>query len=117
MRSIFVVFADLFLSGCGTTLIVSAPVVPNAIEWKAIQQTIHSTFTSLKLSGSPEISSLHKNEALGTPAESAICLRNSGGGDTKYFVFLMSENKIVDSRWAVQMDRCNEQAYSPLPKP
>ena len=117
MRSIFVVFAGLFLSGCGTALVVSAPVVPNAIEWEAIQQTISSTFSSLKLSGSPEISPLHKNEALGAPAESAICLRNLAGGDTKYFVFLMSENKIVDSRWAVQLDRCSEQSYSPLPKP
>ena len=117
MRSIFVGFAGLFLSGCGTTLVASAPVVPDAIEWKAIQQNIYSAFISLKLSGSPEISPLHKNEALGTPAESAICLRNSGGGDTKYVVFLMSQNKIVDTRLAIELDRCNEQSYAPLAKP
>jgi hypothetical protein len=117
MLSTLVVFAGLFLSGCATAVVTSAPVVPNVIEWKAIHQNIYSTFTSMKMSGSPEISPLHKNDALGTPAASAICLRNSGGGDTKYVVFLMSENKIVDSRSAIQLDRCNEQSYSPLPKP
>jgi hypothetical protein len=117
MRSIFTVFVSLFLSGCGTTLVASSPVVPNAIEWKELHQNIYSTFINLKMSGSPEISPLHKNDALGTPADSAICLRNSGGNNTKYVVFLISQDKIVDSRLAILLDRCNEQSYAPLLKP
>jgi hypothetical protein len=116
MRFIATTFAILLLSGCGTPFVASVPTVPNAIEWKALHQNIYSTFISLKLGGSPEISPLHKNDALGTPAESAICLRNSGG-NTEYFVFLIRQNKIIDTRLAIQLDRCNEQSYSPLPKP
>jgi hypothetical protein len=116
MRFVATIFAILLLSGCGTPFVVSVPTVPNATEWKALHQNIFSTFISLKLDGSPEISPLHKNDSLGTPAESAICLRNSGG-NIKYFVFLISQNKIVDTRLAIQLDRCNEQSYSPLPKP
>jgi hypothetical protein len=117
MRSIFVIFASLFLSGCSQTFIASAPVVPTAIEWKALLKNIYSTFPNLKMPGSPEISPLHENVALGLPADMAICLRNSGGGDTKYVVFLIKQNKIVDYRFAVILDRCEEQSYSPLLKP
>jgi len=117
MRSILLVFVSLLLSGCGTALVASGPVVPNATEWKALQQNIYSTFTGMKLGGSPEISPLHKNDALGTPADLAICLRNSGGGNTKYIVFLISQSKIVDTRLAIELDRCSAQTYSPLAKP
>jgi hypothetical protein len=116
MRFIAAIFTTLLLSGCGASFVASVPILPNAAEWRALHQTIYSTFISLKLGGSPEISPLHKNDALGTPAESAICLRNSDG-NTKYFAFLIRENKVVDNRLAIQLDRCNEQSYSPLPKP
>jgi hypothetical protein len=116
MRFTATIFTILLLSGCGTPFVASVPTTPNATEWKALHQNIYSTFISLKLGGSPEISPLHRNDALGTPAESAICLRNSDG-NIKYLVFLIRENKIVDSRVAIQLDRCNEQSYSPLPKP
>ena len=116
MRFIATIFTMLLLSGCGTPFVASVPTVPNATEWTALRQNIYSTFVSLKLDGSPEISPLHKNDALGTPAELAICIRNSGG-NTKHFVFLIRQNKIVDTRLAIQLDRCNGQSYSPLPKP
>jgi hypothetical protein len=117
MRSIVAVFVSLFMAACGTTEFASAPVVPNAVEWTALQKDIYTTFTNLKLGGTPEISPLHANDALGTPANSAICLRNSGGGDTKYVVFLISRNKVADYRFALELDRCAAQTYSPLPKP
>jgi len=117
MRSIVIIVASLFLFGCGTTQFAEVPTVPNATEWKSIRATIYSTFTNLKLDGSPEISPLHKNDALGTPADFAICLRNSGGKTAKYVVFLINQSKIVDYRFAVGLDRCGRQTYTPLPKP
>ena len=117
MRSIATIFAMLSLFGCGTAFVASSPTVPNATEWKTILQNIYSNFTNLKMKGFPEISSLHKNDALGTPADSAICLRNSGTDPTKYIVFLIRQNKIVDFRLALELDRCNEQSYTPLVKP
>jgi hypothetical protein len=117
MRSISTVLASLFLSGCGTSPIAPLPDVPNAIAWKEINQNIYSTFNSLKISGAPEISPLHRNDALGPLAEWAICLRNHGGNNVKYVVFLISQNKIVDFRLAIDLDRCEEQDYMPLPQP
>ena len=93
------------------------PAAPNAKEWKEIHQNIQSTFASRKMSGIPEISPLHKNDTLGTPADSAICLRNSAGSGTQYVTFLIFNKKVVDSRLSVQLDRCEEQSYTPLAKP
>jgi len=90
--------------------------MPNDTESKAIRSSIYTTFASLKLPGSPEISPLHENKALGTPADFAICLRSTGGNG-KYVVFLISQGKVVDYRSAVGLDRCNEQTYAPLRKP
>lgn len=117
MRRFCPILAGLFLSGCGTTFVAPLSDAPNEADLKALNTQIYSNFLSLKMSGTPEVSSLHKNDALGTPAEQAICLRNAGGDNVKYVVFLISQNKIVDFRAAVAMDRCEKQDYRPLPKP
>jgi hypothetical protein len=117
MRSFYFVLASLFLSGCGTAVVATAPTIPTATEWKALHQNIYSTFTSLKIPGAPEISPLHTNDALGTPADSAVCLRASDGGKSEYLVFLIRQNKVVDFRSAVKLDRCDEQRYALLGRP
>jgi len=117
MRSIWTALVIFFLSGCAPTPGLLPPDIPNAVDWKELNQNIYSTFNSLKMSGTPEISPLHRNDALGTLADWTICLRNSGGNDTKYIAFLISQNKIVDFRSAIALDRCDEQDYMPLSKP
>jgi len=117
MRSIWAALAIFILIECAPTAVASQPYGPNMNEWEEILRYINSNLDSLKMNGAPEISSLHRNEALGTPADSAICLRNSADKNTNYFVFLISENKVVDFRSAIVFDHCEAQRYMPLPKP
>jgi hypothetical protein len=117
MRSVLAVIVGLALSGCGTTSIAPPLLVPNTYALKKVNEKIYSTFIEWKIPGTVEISSVHKNEALGTPAQWAICLRNDSWKGINYFVFLIDQSDIVDFRRAIQLDRCSDQSYVPLLKP
>jgi hypothetical protein len=117
MRSLFFAFIGVLLCGCGSAVITAASLEPDEKEWKALQQVIYVTATNLKIGSTLEISPLHNNDALGTPADSAICVRGSDDGKSKYVVFLINENKVSDFRLAVKLDRCEEQSYLPFKKP
>jgi hypothetical protein len=117
MRTIFAVIVGLAVSSCGSIPAATPPTVPNEHAMKTIIDKINASLPGLKISGVSEISPLHRNDALGAIADWAICLRNDTGKGTNYFVFLIDQNEIVDSRRAIMLDRCNEQTYAPLPKP
>ncbi len=117
MRSIWAVIVGLAVSSCGSTPGALPVLVPSANALKAIDINIYATLPKLKISGTTEISPVHKNEALGTIADWAICLRNDTGNGINYFVFLIDLDAIVDYRRAIVLDRCNVQSYVPLPKP
>jgi hypothetical protein len=114
MRSILAIIAGLAVSSCGTTPVAPEQLAPNIYVFKSINGKIYSKFIEMKMPGTVEISSVHNNEALGTPAQWAICLRNDAGKGINYFVFLIDQNEIVDYRGAIQLDRCSEQSYAPL---
>jgi hypothetical protein len=117
IRSILAVIVGLALSNCGSTPVTLPTLEPSAEAQKTLNQKIYSQLAGLKISEPAEISSVHRNEALGTPAEWAICLRNNSGKGINYYVFLIDQNEIVDSRRAIILDRCSEQSYMPLAKP
>jgi hypothetical protein len=117
MRLILAVIIGLTLSNCGSTPTALQSVEPSAWDLKIINQKIYSSLPQFKISGAAEISPVHRNEALGMPADWAICLRGDTGHGINYFVFLIDHSEIVDSRMEVGLDHCSKQSYAPLPKP
>jgi hypothetical protein len=117
MRSISAVIVGLALSNCGSTPVVLPNLEPRADALKTLNQKIYSQLAGLKISGPAEVSAVHKNQALGTPAEWAICVRSGSGNDIDYTVFLIDQNEIVETRKEVIFDHCGAQSYAPLAKP
>jgi hypothetical protein len=116
MRSILAVIVGFAVSSCGSIPVAIPPTLPNELAMKTINDQINASPPGLKISGINEISPLHRNDALGTLADWAICLRNDSAKGIKYFVFLIDQNAIVDTRQAIALDRCSEQNYAPLLK-
>jgi hypothetical protein len=63
--------------------------------------------------GSVEISGLRRVDSIKGPSW-LTCVRSNVGAQSRSFAVYIQDQRIVDSRMAVLIDRCDEQAYEPL---
>jgi hypothetical protein len=118
MRS-FPAFAGLLLAGCALGA-DPAPLAQldtvNAPNMAALAIKIQNTFKTVKLTGYPRVSPVHKApvSALG---DWVVCLMSSTEGDQPVYALLIQNNDIVDYRLALTIDGCANRSFEPLPSP
>jgi hypothetical protein len=70
--------------------------------------------------GSPngllEVSPLRPSKPL-QPGDWMACVRSTADGQMAYFGVYFKAHKIETARRAVEIDRCEEETFGPLPKP
>lgn len=86
---------------------------PTASEMAVLAGKIQPIFANLKLPGGPQVSPVHKTEAVSI-ANWVICLRNDAPGQMQYYAVFVKRADVVETRRAIVMDRCEEQSFTPL---
>ncbi len=129
-RCLIILFATLFLGGCGATdvKLASPPLASN------YKQIVADSITGIMLAPPPavakkspisglfpvtgplEISEARPTLLASQPGDWMVCIKRPEAVTTYYAVFLIGE-KVRDYRGAVIVDHCEQETYSPLPHP
>lgn len=87
---------------------------PDESDMREAYKTIRSAYSGFKLSGNPEISSVHRVRG-GYLAEWAMCVRNDDAGRRQHYTFYFKDRKITEWRLSAIVEGCEQEAFKPLP--
>lgn len=79
-------------------------------------EAIRSAYAGFKLSGNPEVSSVHRVRG-GYLAEWAICVRNADASHRQHYTFYFKDRKISEWRLSAIVEGCEQETFTPLPLP
>jgi hypothetical protein len=121
MRPLYCVMA-LVLTGCALETVALPPGddLTREPDYRAIVAAgIGAIVGDPNKVGATEISGARRTEAFKGPAW-LVCLKSSAYQQPKYHAAFIQNDKLIDSRFAVTIDQCEAQSYTPFdwrPKP
>lgn len=117
-RVLPVLFAACLTSACSFSGIgePAADPQPNQSDLKEAYKAIQSAYAGFKLSGNPEVSAVHHVRG-GYLAEWAMCLRNDDASKRQHYTFYFKNRKISEWRLSAIVEGCEQETFTPLPKP
>lgn len=117
-RSLLVLPVVLLCAACSFSGIgePAADPAPDQVDMRAAYTAIRTAYASFKLSGNPEVSSVHRVRG-GYLAEWSICVRNDDAAKRQHYTFYFKNKKIAEWRMSVLVDGCEGETYTPLPPP
>lgn len=116
VRKVVPVLAGLVLAGCSLgSVIDSASEEPDGEPdyKKLILDGAASMWPGSPPNAALEVSALRRSVPL-QPGDWAACLRRTTAEEKALFAIFFKRHKIESVRRAVQIDKCEEQTYSPL---
>lgn len=118
LRLLPILFAACLTSACSFSGI-GEPVAdppPDQNDMREAYRAIRSAYAGFKLSGNPEISSVHRVRG-GYLAEWSICVRNDDAQKRQHYTFYFKNRKISESRLSAIVEGCETETFMPLPPP
>ncbi len=114
------ILAGLLVGACsvGTVLESAVPDEPDGEPGyrQLIADGVQGQLTGVAATGFMEVSGLRRSMPV-QPGDWIACLRRTDSGDTAFFAVFIKSHKIDSVRRAVLIDKCEGEAYGPLPKP
>ena len=121
LRPYFLLLA-VMLGGCSASDIVQnwpvspAPDLSQPNYRRIVADNLKTIFPNLNPIGDLEISDLRLVDHLKGPAWLA-CLKLNARSNPQFYAIFIQDNKIVDWRSGIMIDRCHVQSYAPLDPP
>jgi hypothetical protein len=91
-----------------------ADPLPDQSDMREAYKAIRKAYDELKLSGNPEMSSVHRARG-GYLAEWAMCVRNDDASKRQHYTFYFKNRKISEWRLSAIVEGCEQEAFTPLP--
>jgi hypothetical protein len=91
-----------------------AAVPPPAPEGKRLAELATAAFATAKLTGTPEVSSVHATHD-SQWGDWMFCIRGAGPAPSPKYAVLVGHDAVLEVRTSVLIDGCDRETYHPLP--
>ena len=118
----YVLAIAVALGGCSAGEIIQnwtpdpAPDLSQPNHRRIVSDNIKTVFPGQASFGVLEISGVRQVDHLSGPAW-VTCLKLDANGGPQHYAIFIKNNKIIDSRLGILIDRCHKEAYTPFDVP